>query len=158
MQLNQAVMGLMVQTQRRIEEKMDLFLHDLNMPRGVCATSTSPLGTPAAGAGTGGVMLPSVALMLRITQGLKRMIMSNPTLISIGQHGTKRKPGDDVEPHYSDYPPRCSLQLLKMVCEKDDSGLSFAQVTAGPSPKEGVIFVIFIDISLNYFNENRCHV
>ncbi len=124
--------------------KLDAVLAELHSPRATSLTNASTLTSTTASLSVAlEQSVPSVGLMTLIAQGLKRMVNQNPLLISAGQHGVKRKTDEgEADPHYSGSPSQCALSLVRLVCGRPGSHVTFQQLIVGPAPAGGVIIYI----------------
>lgn len=139
----QGILAAVLHAQLQTATKLDAVLAELHSPRATSLTNASTLTSATASAIAQVDAVPSVGLMTFITQGLKIMVNRNPLLISAGQHGVKRKTDEgEADPHYSGSQSQCALNLVRQVCGRPGSHVTFAQVIAGPAPAGGVIIYI----------------
>jgi len=129
--------------------KLDAVLAELHSPRTMSQSTSSTTTSASTSAGPQVDAVPSVGLITFLCQGIKRMLSANPTTISVGCHGFKRKTGEDEpDKHYSGSAPQCALNLLRLICERPNSKITFAQLLAGPAPTGGVILFFETETSL----------
>jgi hypothetical protein len=91
---------------------------------------------------------PSVAMMTKLRQGVRRALVQDSTLHAVGQYSGSKRKGEDEENasgsgHYSHATPTCALAFARRICDQVGSGMTYAQLTACTPPSAaGVINMI----------------